>query len=94
VDANLAAINRIGSTKAMVVSIEEGTNAGLSGWGWGDDSYGGFGNPIYFATTGPQTIRVQVREDGISLDQIVLGADTYATVAPGTTKNDTTIVPR
>jgi hypothetical protein len=78
----------------MAVSIEEGTNAGLSGWGWGDDSYGGFGSPIYFAASGPQTIRVQTREDGISIDQIVLGADTYATAAPGSTKNDTTIVAR
>ena len=27
---------------------------------------------MYFATTGPQTIRIQRREDGISIDQIVL----------------------
>ncbi len=35
--------------------------------------------PLYFATTGPQTIRVQVREDGLSLDQIVLSSSTYLT---------------
>jgi putative Ig domain-containing protein len=93
-DANGIAVNRIGSTTATAVSIEDGSGAGLSEWGWADDSYGGIGTPIYFAATGPQTIRVQVREDGVSLDQIVLSADRYATTAPGTTKNDTTVVPR
>ena len=43
---------------------------------------------------GPQTIRVQVREDGLSIDQIVLSADRYLAVAPGAARNDTTIVPR
>ena len=94
VDAAGTAIHRIGSTMGLAINIEEGTNAGLSGWGWADDSYGGFGKPIYFAASGPQTVRVQMREDGVSIDQIVLGADTYATVAPGSTKNDATIVPK
>jgi hypothetical protein len=89
-----AAINRIGTTGAATVSIENGTNAGLLGWGWGDDSYEGFGSSMYFAASGPQTIRIQVREDGLSIDQIVLSADSYAAAAPGVTKNDTTIVPR
>jgi hypothetical protein len=47
---------------------------------------------VYFATSGVQTIRVQVREDGVSLDQIVLSADTYAATAPGITKNDVVIL--
>jgi len=94
VDATGAAVHRIGTTGAATVSIEDGTNAGLAGWGWSDDSYSGFGNAMYFATTGPQTIRIQVREDGLSLDQIVLSANAYATTAPGATKNDTAILPR
>ena len=49
---------------------------------------------MYFASTGSQTIRVQVREDGIWLDQIVLSAGRYLTTAPGAAKNDSTIVPR
>jgi len=57
-------------------------------------SYGGLAAPIYFASTGTQTIRVQVREDGVSLDQIVLSADRYLTVSPGASKNDSTIVVR
>ena len=94
VNAAGAAINRIGTTGAATFSLEDGTNAGLAGWGWSDDSYGGFGTAMYFATSGPQTIRIQVREDGLSLDQIVLSANTYAAAAPGATKNDTTVLVR
>jgi hypothetical protein len=94
VDANGNPVNRIGTTGAATVSIEDGTNAGLSGWGWSDDAYGGFGSAMYFATTGTHTVRIQVREDGVSLDQIVLSADRYATVTPGATKNDATILAR
>jgi hypothetical protein len=94
VDSRGAAIYRIGTTSAIWPSVENGTNAGLAGWGWNDDSYEGFGAPLYFATSGPQTIRVQVREDGLSLDQIVLSSAAYLTAAPGAAKNDTTILPR
>jgi len=93
VNGSGAAINRIGSTAAATVSIEEASGAGLSGWGWADDAYGGLAAPMQFAA-GPQTIRVQVREDGLSIDQIVLSADRYLAVAPGAARNDTTIVPR
>ena len=89
-----APINGIGTTSGAAVSIEDGSGAGLSEWGWADDSYGGFAAPMYFGATGAQTIRVQVREDGVSLDQIVLSADRYSTAAPGAAKNDATIVPR
>ena len=84
--------HRIRTATGAAVSIEEGTNAGLAEWGWADNSYGGLGNAIYFDATGPQTIRVQVREDGLSLDQIVLSSGAYVTVAPGAPKNDTTIL--
>jgi hypothetical protein len=50
------------------------------------------GGSIYFATTGTHTVRVQVREDGISLDQIVLSPSAYLTTAPGAAKNVTTIL--
>jgi hypothetical protein len=48
----------------------------------------------YFAQSGTQTLRVEVKEDGFSIDQVVLSADTYHTSLPGTSKNDTTILPR
>jgi len=85
---------RIGSASARTVSVEQGTNAGLSGWGWSDDAYDALADSITFATSGTQTIRVQLREDGLSIDQIVLSAGTYLTTAPGAAKNDTTILPR
>jgi hypothetical protein len=38
-------------------------------------------------------VRVQTREDGLSIDQIVLSPATYLATAPGALKNDTTILP-
>ena len=70
VDAFGAPIHRIGTTSAAAVSIENGSSAGLAGWGWQDDSYGGFAGAMYFAASGTQTIRIQTREDGVSIDQM------------------------
>jgi hypothetical protein len=83
---------RIGTTSATVISIEEGSGAGLSGWGWQDNGYSSLGPLIYFAASGPQTIRIQQREDGLSIDQVVLSAATYLSSPPGAAKNDTTII--
>lgn len=97
VDASGNAVNRIGTTSGAWVSLEECVGCGEQGWGWQDNAYGSPGNlgaPIYFATTGRQTIRVQVREDGASVDQIVLSAGQYAERAPGASKNDNTILSR
>ena len=52
------------------------------------------GVPFYFDRSGPATIRVQIKEDGLSIDQIVLSAGKYTSVAPGALKNDTTILSR
>jgi hypothetical protein len=83
---------RIGTTSALSVMLEEGNGAGLQGWGWNDDGYGSLGGPIYFSAAGTQTIRVQVREDGVSIDQIVLSAANYVSQSPGSFKNDTRII--
>jgi endonuclease/exonuclease/phosphatase family metal-dependent hydrolase len=90
VNAAGAAAYRIGTTASTVVSIEEGGGHGLSDWGWQDNGYDGLGPLVYFATTGAQTIRIQRREDGTSIDQVVLSADTHLTAAPGASKSDTT----
>jgi hypothetical protein len=47
---------------------------------------------VYFPADGPQTIRIQTREDGFAIDHIVLSSVTYATASPGALKNDTTIL--
>jgi hypothetical protein len=82
---------RIGTSGATVVSIEEGSGMGLSGWGWQDNGYDSLGPLVYFASTGTQTIRIQQREDGVSIDQILLSPAAFLQVAPGASKNDTTI---
>jgi len=97
VDAAGHATNRIGTSSGTWVSLEECSGCGEQGWGWQDNAYGAPGDlaaPIYFATSGRQTIRVQVREDGLAVDQIVLSASRYAASAPGRAKNDATIVSR
>jgi hypothetical protein len=74
--------------------IEDATNATISGWGWADNGYGAgvLGPVVYFATSGPQTIRVQTREDGLGIDQVVLSSVYYPTTSPGSINNDSTIL--
>ena len=92
VDAGGVPVFRIGSDHATYVSLEDCSGCGEQGWGWNDNAYGAFAAPIYFAKSGLQTIRVLRREDGISIDQIVLSAGRYLNASPGAAKNDTTVV--
>ena len=89
-------IHRIGTTSAIPIVLEECSGCALSGWGWNDNGYGTgvLGALIYFERSGPQTLRVQGREDGIYIDQIVLSADRYLATAPGASRSDATILPR
>ena len=89
-----AAAYRIGTTSAIMYNMEECTGCGLSNWGWNDTAINGMGPLLYFAASGTQTIRVQLREDGINLDQIVLSPQTYLNSSPGAFKNDWVILPR
>ena len=90
-----APVFRIGTTSSAEVNLEDCSGCGVSGWGWQDDGYGAgvLGPAIRFATSGAHTIRVQVREDGLGIDQIVLSAGRFVSAAPGALKNDATIVP-
>ena len=85
---------RIGTTEAAMVSMEDCTGCGLAGWGWQDtlSGTGVLGPVVYFSTDGTQTIRVQTRDDGLWIDQVVLSSFYYTTSAPGTPKNDNTIL--
>ena len=87
---------RIGTTSATEMNLEDCSGCGVQGWGWQDNGWGVgvLGPQIFFQTSGTQTIRVQVREDGLSIDQIVLSPTTYLNNSPGALKNDTTILPR
>ena len=86
---------RIGTKSGAIVNLEDCVGCGLQGWGWQDNGSGVnvMGPVIYFATSGPQTLRVQTREDGLSIDQIVLSPSAYLTTSPGALKRDTTILP-
>jgi hypothetical protein len=96
VDAQGVAKSRIGTTISEVINLEDCFACGLSAWGWQDNGWGvgELGPLVYFATTGTHTLRIQVREDGLSIDQIVLSPQAYLTTAPGAVINDTTILPR
>jgi hypothetical protein len=89
-------VYRIGTTSATTYTLEDCVGCGLSNWGWQDNGLGTgvLGPLVYFATSGPQRMRVQVREDGLGIDQIVLSAENYLQVSPGATKNDSTILPQ
>jgi PKD repeat protein len=95
VTSNGAASFRIGTTDSTVINLEEDLNYGLNGWGWQDNGWGVgvMGSNVYFASTGTHTLRVQVREDGLSIDQIVLSPSTYLNTSPGALKNDAVILP-
>jgi endonuclease/exonuclease/phosphatase family metal-dependent hydrolase len=86
------AVNRIGTTSATALVLQDCFGDPLQGWGWTDNGWCGAGQDVIFQTTGTHTIRVQVREDGINIDQIVLSPVTYLTTPPGARVSDTTIL--
>ena len=94
VNANGSAMWRIGTTSAAEYNLEECSGCGLSEWGWQDNGWGVgvMGPVVYFNTTGPVRMRIQTREDGLCLDQIVLSPAKYLNAAPGPNKNDRTIL--
>ncbi len=96
VNSSGSALYKSGTTSAAEYSLENCNGCGVAAWGWQDNAYGlnVSAAPIYFAQTGPQTLRIQNREDGLSIDQIMLSPSRYASTAPGALKNDTTIYPR
>lgn len=94
VNATGGAIARIGTTTSTEYVLQDGpSGAPDHGWGWTENGWGSLGPHIYFATTGAHTIRVQQREDGPVIDQIVISPDTYLTASPGSRLDDGTILP-
>jgi len=89
-----SATYRTGTSSALEVNLEDCSGCGIQGWGWQDDGWGSgvLGPLVYFNSTGTQTIRVQTREDGLSIDQIVLSPAQYLLSAPGALRNDGVIL--
>ena len=96
VDRTGLPVARIGTKDVMTIQMQgcSSTTCLPSGWGWRDSVK--VNDPavlVYFAKSGTQTIRIQPREDGLSIDQIVLSPSTFLTNAPGATRGDSTILP-
>jgi phosphatidylserine/phosphatidylglycerophosphate/cardiolipin synthase-like enzyme len=84
---------RIGTTSSAEFVQQDGTaDTSIHGWGWADNGWGTIGVNVYFATTGTHTVRVQQREDGAIVDQIVLSPTAYLSSSPGTRDDDATIL--
>lgn len=86
---------KIGTTSALEVNLEECSGCGVVGWGWQDTGWGAgvLGPLVRFARDGRQTIRIQTREDGVSVDQILLSSAAFTTLSPGANRLDATALP-
>ncbi|HKT81228.1 MAG TPA: carbohydrate-binding protein [Vicinamibacterales bacterium] len=90
-----SALYRIGTANALTVNLQSCDGCPLSGWGWLGGAYWlDQQSTVKFANGGSHTMRIQTREDGVRIDQVVLSALPYLTRAPGPVKDDLTIVPK
>ena len=89
-------IYAINSTSGLLVNLaNDASGSSLNGWGWQNGAYWlSQAATVTFAASGTHTMRIQVREDGAQLDQIVLSPSTYLNTPPGPISNDNTIVPK
>ena len=93
VNAQGAAIHRIGTANALFVNLQSCNGCPLSGWGWIDGAYWLTQDvTVRFASAGTHTLRVQTREDGVQLDEVVLSPSAYLSSSPGVVINDNTKV--
>jgi hypothetical protein len=91
-----SAIYPMNTTSGLDVNLATDSAAtSLNGWGWQNTAYW-LSQPttVTFATSGAHTLRIQIREDGMTLDQIILSPSAYLSAAPGPVSNDHTIVPK
>ena len=84
----------INSASGLLVNLAtDGTGGSLNNWGWQNGAYWlSQATAVTFPVSGAQTIRIQVREDGVQLDQVVLSPSRFFNSAPGGPTNDGTIV--
>jgi hypothetical protein len=84
---------RRGDEPQAEVILQNGPNGTAEqGWGRSDNGWGALGTNIYFAAAGTHTLRIQQREDGPIVDQIVLSPSNYLSTPPGARQNDATIL--
>jgi len=88
-----SAAYRIGTTSGLLENLEPCKDCGVNGWGWIDRGYWvSQSGLIQFSSSGTHTVRVQTREDGVQVDQIVLSPSTFLSAAPGQASGDSTII--
>jgi endonuclease/exonuclease/phosphatase family metal-dependent hydrolase len=94
INSSGSAIFRIGGTSGLLINLAtESTGSGLGGWGWQDGAYWlSQYSTVSFASSGSHTLRIQTREDGSQIDQIVLSPAAYLYNSPGSVSFDSTIV--
>lgn len=88
-------VYRTGTISGLAVNLGECLGCGVSGWGCEDAGWGAVhrnGVRLRLPAGGWQQLVIQTREDGASVDQIVLSSATYLVARPGKAKNDTTIL--
>lgn len=86
---------QIGTSSSTEYVLQDGpSGAADQNWGWTDNGWGTLGPNLFFAASGTHTLRVQQREDGAIIDQIVISPDTYLSSPPGGRQNDATILPK
>ena len=95
-DESGRAAYRIGSSSALAVNLEPCSGCGLSGWMWRESGWGTgeLGALVRFASSGRTRVRIQTREDGIAIDQLVLSPRAFLAAAPGRMRNDATTLTR
>jgi hypothetical protein len=95
VSSSGSAIYRIGTTGGLNVNLWTCADCQSTGWGWQNRAYWlADTGDVRFQTTGVQTVRIQTREDGVDIDQIILSPSKYLSAPPGPASNDSTIVPK
>jgi hypothetical protein len=95
VDSQGSARYRIGTSGGYVVNLWTCATCQSFGWGWQRNAYWlADTGDVWFAGGGTHSIRIQAREDGVEIDQIVISPSTFASAAPGPVSGDGTIVPR
>lgn len=91
INAQGSAIYRLGTTSGLTVNLQSCNGCTLSGWGWIGGAYWlTQQTTVSFAAPGTHTLRIQTREDGVQLDEVVLSPSTYLSSSPGPVVNDTT----
>jgi hypothetical protein len=84
---------RIGTTNALTLNLAQSANGKMNGWGWIDGAYWlSQVTTVSFTGSGAHTVRIQTREDGVQIDQVVISPATYLSQRPGQISGDSTII--